>query len=256
MRNAQTAKAKGSSERNLSHLRVKSFVVTSREKVRAVYEHPTIVRLAHWMAAIAIVVLSMSGLQIFRAFPSFGSKVPQHTLFVPPAGLRLGGWLGGALQWHFTFMWLFMGSGIAYVLYEFLSGHYRTVLFHRRDIRGVWPMVKHYFFFAKKPREFEPYNPLQKLAYTTALFLGALSMITGLVLYKPVQLKYVAFLLGGFHLTRIWHFAAMCGLWAFLPGHLLMVAIHGWDNFASMVFGWKKEPPYIHEPDGGAEHGK
>jgi thiosulfate reductase cytochrome b subunit len=235
------------SRRDLRHLRVLNFMVSAKESVRAVYEHPTVVRLTHWTAAISIVVLSMTGLQIFFAFPSFGPKIPQHIFFIPPVGLRLGGWLGGALQWHFTFMWLFIGGGIVYALYEAISGHYRTVLFHPRDIGGVWPMARHYFFFGKKPEEFEPYNPLQKLAYTTAVFLGALSLITGLVLYKPVQLKYVAFLLGGFRLTRIWHFAAMCGLWAFLPGHLLMVAIHGWDNFASMLYGWKKTPGYIHD---------
>lgn len=222
-------------------------MVSAKERVRAVYEHPMVVRLTHWTAAISIVVLSMTGLQIFFAFPSFGPKIPQHNFFIPPVRLRLGGWLGGALQWHFTIMWLFIGSGVVYALYEVISGHYRTVLFHPRDIGGVWPMVRHYFFFGKKPEEFEPYNPLQKLAYTTAVFLGAVSLITGLVLYKPVQFKYVAFLLGGFRLTRIWHFAAMCGLWAFLPGHLLMVAIHGWDNFASMLYGWKKTPGYIRD---------
>jgi Ni/Fe-hydrogenase b-type cytochrome subunit len=237
------------SQRDLRYLRVSNFIVAANQRVRAVYEHPTVVRVTHWVAAISIVVLSMTGLQIFFAFPSFGPKIPQHNLFIPPTGIRLGGWLGGALRWHFTFMWFFMGSGVLYLLYEILSGHYRTVLFRPRDIRGVWPMARHYFFFGKKPEEFEPYNPLQKLAYTTALFFGALSMLTGLVLYKPIQFKYVAFLLGGFHFTRILHFAAMCGLWAFLPGHLLMVVIHGWDNFASMLFGWKKAPAYIHEQD-------
>ncbi len=156
-------------QRDLSHLRISNFAISEKERLRAVYEHPTIVRLTHWGAAIAIVVLSMTGLQIFRAFPSFGPKIPQHDLFVPPPALRLGGWLGGALQWHFTFMWLFMGGGLVYVLYEVISGHFRTVLFHPRDVRGVWPMIQHYFFFREKPREFEPYNPLQKLAYTTAL---------------------------------------------------------------------------------------
>ncbi len=240
-----TNPAPSTSPRDLRYLTVSDFVVSARQRIRAAYEHPTVVRFTHWTAAISIVVLSMTGLQIFFAFPSFGPKIPQHNFFLPPRSIRLGGWLGGALQWHFTFMWLFIGSGVVYILYELVSGHYRTVLFHPRDIRGVWPMARHYFFFGKKPEEFEPYNPLQKLAYTTAVFLGAISMLTGLVLYKPVQLKYVAFLLGGFHLTRIWHFTAMIGLWAFLPGHLLMVAIHGWDNFASMLYGWKKMPKYL-----------
>ena len=36
--------------------------------------HPYLVRLTHWIAAITIFVLILSGLDIFRTFPSFGSK--------------------------------------------------------------------------------------------------------------------------------------------------------------------------------------
>ena len=83
------------------------------------------------------------------------------------------------------------------------------------------------------------YNPLQKLAYTTAIGLGGALAVTGLALYKPVQLSWLVAALGGFRLTRIWHFTAMCGLLGFIPGHLVMVAIHGWSNFASMWTGSK-----------------
>jgi hypothetical protein len=71
------------------------------------------------------------------------------------------------------------------------------------------------------------------------------SLLTGVVLYKPVQFSALAFLFGGYHLARIWHFAAMCGLIAFVPGHVLMVAIHGWNNFAAMVTGWNRRPEYL-----------
>src|ERR1700733_15157480 len=80
------------------------------------YEHPLIVRLAHWLNAIAVFVLVTSGLRIFRAFPSFGPKIPQKNFVIPPPQLTLGGWLGGALQWHFTFMWIFLGSGLMYMI--------------------------------------------------------------------------------------------------------------------------------------------
>ena len=93
-----------------------------------------------------------SGLRIFRAFPSFGPKIPEKVLLDIPKSLTLGGWLGGALQWHFTFMWFFAASGVVYVAYQVVSGHYRTMLFTPRDIPGVWPMARHYFFFGPKPR--------------------------------------------------------------------------------------------------------
>src|SRR5271170_1504522 len=187
------------------------------ELVRAAYEHPLLIRITHWVSAVSLFVMVTSGLRIFRAFPSFGPKIPEKILLNIPKSLTLGGWLGGALQWHFTFMWFFAAGGIFYVAYQILSGHYRTLLFTPRDVPGVWPMARHYFFFGRKPGQVVQYNPLQKLAYTSAVGFGALSLLTGIVLYKPAQFSWLAFLFGGFHLTRVWHFAAMCGFLAFIP---------------------------------------
>jgi thiosulfate reductase cytochrome b subunit len=231
--------------RDLSHVRVASFPTQAKGRVTAAQEHPLLVRVTHWLAAFSIIVLSMSGLQILHAFPSFGAKLPQHDFFDPPRWMRLGGWLGGALQWHFTFMWLYAACGVIYVSHGLWTRHYRTALFHPRDVPGVWPMASHYLLRTPEPQPLEPYNPLQKLAYSSALGLGAVSLLTGLVLYKPVQFHWLATLFGGFHLARLWHFLAMCGLWAFLPGHILMVVLHGWQNFVSMLHGWKPEPPYL-----------
>jgi Ni/Fe-hydrogenase b-type cytochrome subunit len=212
---------------------------------RAAYEHPYLVRLCHWINSVALLVLIASGLRIFRAFPSFGPKIPQKDFIHIPAQLTLGGWLGGALQWHFTFLWIYIATGVLYVGYEILSGNYRQVLFTPRDIRGVWPMARHYFLFGPKPELNEPYNPLQKLAYTSAILLGVLSVLTGMVLYRPVQFSWLAWLMGGFHLARVWHFAAMAGFLFFIGGHLVMVLLHGWNNFVSMLSGWKKNPEYL-----------
>lgn len=212
--------------------------------VRAAYEHPWIIRATHWLTAVSLVVLTGSGLQIFAAFPGFGPKIPQEDLFNVPEALRLGGWLAGALMWHLSFMWVFIGAGVAYLAYQLASGRYRMVLFTPRDLPGVWPMVQHYSFFRAKPPVVEPYNPLQKLAYTLTVVLGAASVLTGLVLYNPVQFSWLGWAMGGYTRTRLWHFLAMCGFLAFIPGHLLMVAVHGWKNFVSMLVGWKKDPEY------------
>lgn len=200
-------------------------------------EHPAVVRLCHWLAALAVTILIASGLEIFAAFAGFGDKIPQRNLFMPPGAVRLGGWLGGALQWHLMSAWLFLVAGLTYVIYQGASGNYRQVLFGRPDIRGVWPMVSHYLLSGPKPPETGTYNPLQKLAYTTAIGLSAVLVVSGLALYKPVQLSSLIVIFGGFRLTRMWHFIAMCGLLAFIPGHLVMVAIHGWSNFVSMWTG-------------------
>lgn len=217
----------------------------SGELVAAAYEHSWVVRFCHWVNTVALFVMVGSGLQIFRAFPSFGAKIPEKDLLNWPKAYALGGWLGGGLQWHLTFMWIYIATGLFYVAYQILSGNYRQVLFVPSDARGVWPMARYYFLFGPKPEATQTYNPLQKLAYTSAIGLGVLSVLTGLVVWKPVQFSWLGWMMGGFHLARLWHFLVMWALLAFVAGHLVMVMLHGWSNFASMLSGWKRGPEFI-----------
>ncbi len=218
------------------------LAASRREGIREVYEHPWPIRFCHWLNTISLLVMAASGLRIFLAFPSFGAKVPQNNFVNIPPALTLGGWLGGALQWHFTFAWIYLATGAAYVGYQAFSGNFRQVLFLPRDIPGTWPMIRYYFFFGRKPPETGTYNPLQKLAYTSAILLGVLSLLTGMVLFNPVQFSVLASLMGGFHWARVWHFGVLCALVLFVLGHLVMVALHGWSNFMSMLSGWKRDP--------------
>jgi len=209
------------------------------------FEHPFVVRLCHWVNSVALLVMAGSGLQIFRAFPSFGPKIPQNNLLIVPKALTLGGWLGGALQWHITFAWIYLASGLTYVGYQMFSGNYRQLTLTQTDFRGIWPMIRHYFFFGKKPSATGTYNPLQKFAYLFVLLLGVGSALTGMVLYNPVQFSALAWIAGGFHHARFWHFLILCGMGSFLIGHLVMVILHGWNNFASMLTGWKRNPEHV-----------
>jgi Ni/Fe-hydrogenase b-type cytochrome subunit len=213
--------------------------------VRIAYEHPWAVRFCHWLNTVSLFVMAASGLRIFRAFPSFGPKIPESDLLHVPGSLTLGGWLGGGLQWHMTFAWIYVATGVFYFGYQILSGNYRQFLFVLKDLPGVWPMIRHYFFFGRKPAQTEVYNPLQKMAYTSAILLGLLSILTGIVLYNPVQFSFLASLMGGFHWARVWHFCVLCTLLLFVLGHLIMVILHGWSNFTSMLTGWKRDPEYL-----------
>ena len=105
-------------------------------------------------------------------------------------------------------------------------------------------MVRHYFFFGSKPPAREAYNPLQKHAYTSVIVLSVLSVLTGFAIWKPVQFSWLAWLMGGFHWARLWHFVIMWAILAFAFGHLVMVVLHGLNNFVSMFTGWKKDPEY------------
>src|SRR5258708_28542036 len=137
-----------------------------------------------------------------------------------------------------------MVTGIGCLGLQICIGTDREVLFPPGDIPGVWQMVKHYFFAGPKPPVREAYNPLQKHAYTTAIGLGVLSVLTGLVVWKPVQFSWLGWMMGGFHWARIWHFALMWAILGFVLGHLVTVILHGWNNFYSMLTGWKKDPEY------------
>ncbi len=215
---------------------------STAEAATARYEHPYIVRLCHWLNTVSLFVLAGSGLQIFRAFPSFGAKIPQKDLLHWPKAFAIGGWLAGGLQWHLTFAWIYVVTGLVYIAYQIVSGNYRQVLFVPRDVPHVWPMVRYYAFLGPKPPQQQAYNSLQKHAYTTVILLGVLSALTGIAIWKPVQFSWLAWLFGGFHWARIWHFIILWVIVAFVILHLVMVVLHGWNNFMSMLTGWKREP--------------
>ena len=76
--------------------------------------HSRWLRVTHWLNAIAVVVLIMSGWRIYNASPLFDFRIPKE--------ITLGGWLGGALMWHFAAMWLLAGNGLVYLLCNLGSG--------------------------------------------------------------------------------------------------------------------------------------
>ena len=198
--------------------------------------HTYLVRLAHWVAAIAILILVLSGLDIFRAFPSFGSKLPESDGLPLPSKPGLGGWLGGALQWHFTFAWLFAAAGLAYAV-ELARGGWRRVWIAKEELAGIVPMIRYYLRIGPKPEQRDLYNPLQKSAYLAMIGCGAASLLSGLALAQPVQLSGLVTVFGGWQGTRLVHFVSMALIVGFIPGHLLMVAIAGKPAIYAMVVG-------------------
>lgn len=202
-------------------------------------DHSYFTRFGHWLAAIAIPVLGLSGIQILRAFPSFGDKVPPSLVLPLPDLLPgLGGWLGGALAWHMSFAWLFLFA----VLFQFLDllrGGYRRVWLSRLEWAGIRPMARHYFFRGPKPVVAELYNPLQKFAYLSMIALEIVAIATGWVLLQPAQLGLQP--VWARQLVRAVHFAALLGFVSFLPGHLIMVILAGRRPILSMVTGENAE---------------
>lgn len=177
--------------------------------------HPLVVRVCHWLNAIAIFVMVLSGWRIYNAAPFFP--------FSFPGQITLGGWLGGALLWHFAAMWLFVANGLVYLLHGIASGHYR------RDFLPLsLAAVGHELgnaFRGRLAHEIGRYNSLQKSAYLMVILLMIVLVLSGLAIWKPVQLQEIATLMGGYEGARRVHFIAMAGIVGFALIHVIMVAL-------------------------------
>lgn len=177
--------------------------------------HPWPVRLTHWLNAACMVCMFMSGWAIYNASPLFGFR------FAP--ALTVGGWLGGALAWHFAFMWLLLINGAIYVLYGLASRHFKRELLPI----GI-AALKHDLTDALRFRlvhEKGVYNAVQRLMYWIVLAAGVLIVISGVAIWKPVQLQELVELLGGYDVARYVHFAAMAMIAAFVVIHLVLVIL-------------------------------
>jgi thiosulfate reductase cytochrome b subunit len=188
-----------------------------------------------------------SGLQIYAAFPHFGEKGNVYPLPNPfdsdqfgrfPEWTRLGGWLGGGINWHFALAWPFVLTGAVYLAYLGLSGGWRTLLFRPRDLPRAWQMQLYYLRLRRDHPEQGKHNALQKAAYTFIVSLGALAVLTGFAIYKPVQLAWLTALFGGFELSRYWHFLTVWLFVGFAVVHVVLVFLVDPASLRAMVTGW------------------
>ena len=178
--------------------------------------HPLYVRITHWLNAIAVFIMLGSGWQIYNASPLFA--------FAFPSSLTLGGWLAGGLLWHFAGMWLFVANGLFYLALGLKRAHFRSKFLPLRaaDVVGdLGAALKGQLSHAN----LAVYNAVQKLFYLGVLFAGLVIVASGLALWKPVQLKELAALFGGYEGARLVHFFAMTGIALFLVIHVLMAVL-------------------------------
>lgn len=178
--------------------------------------HPLWLRLTHWLNALAMLIMVTSGWRIYNASPLFNFSFINE--------LTLGGWLGGALQWHFAGMWLFGINGLCYLLINLFSGRFKRQfwpLSPRKFVADLWAALRGKLSHAD-PRH---YNMVQRVAYLVAIAVSVLMVLSGLVLWKSVQFPLLRTLLGGYDVARYVHFFAMTTLVGFVVIHLVMVAL-------------------------------
>jgi len=178
--------------------------------------HPLVVRVTHWINAVAILIMVASGWRIYNASPLFPFRFPNE--------LTLGGWLAGALQWHFAALWLLVLNGIVYVGYGIFSGHFRRKLFPlapRAVLRDMLAALR-----GKLAHDdLAVYNAAQRAAYLAIILCLAVLVLSGLAIWKPVQLQELATLMSGYEGARLVHFFAMALMVFIALVHIVMVIL-------------------------------
>ena len=189
--------------------------------------HPLVVRITHWINAFAILVMVASGWRIYNASPLFGFKFPNE--------ITLGGWLAGALQWHFAAMWLLALNGIVYVTYGIVSGHFRRKLLPltpRAVLRDALAALRGKLAH----NDLAVYNAAQRAAYLAIILCLVVLVLSGLAIWKPVQLQEIAALMGGYEGARLLHFFAMVLMVFIVLVHIVMVILVP-RTFSTMITG-------------------
>ena len=177
---------------------------------------PAWVRTVHWINAVAMILMIMSGWQIYNASPLFDFKFSKS--------ITLGGWLGGALLWHFAAMWLLMVNGLVYLVLGLATGRFRRKLLPITSA-GVISDTKAALTGKLSHNDLTKYNYVQKLLYAGIIVVGILIVLSGLAIWKPVQLQYLTALFGGYEVARYVHFFCMAAIVAFLIVHVVLALL-------------------------------
>jgi thiosulfate reductase cytochrome b subunit len=178
---------------------------------------PAWVRVMHWINAVAIILMIMSGWQIYNASPLFTSLRFSHSI-------TLGGWLGGALLWHFAAMWLLTVNGLVYLIVGFATGRFKSKLLPITP-GGVISDTKAALTGKLSHDDLTRYNQVQKLLYAGIIIVGVVIVLSGLSIWKPVQLQWLTALFGGYDVARYVHFFCMSAIVAFLVIHIALAVL-------------------------------
>jgi thiosulfate reductase cytochrome b subunit len=190
-------------------------VLTPAAPARAVI-HPVWVRVTHWINVVAMVVMIGSGWEIYNASPLFPFRFPR--------AITLGGWLAGALLWHFAAMWLLAVNGLVYLVLGILTGRFQRKLVPIRP-RDVLSDAKAALTGKLNHDDLSVYNAVQKLLYLGVILAGIVIVLSGLAIWKPVQLQELTAVFGGYDAARYVHFFAMATIVGFLVVHVVMALL-------------------------------
>ena len=188
----------------------------ARSETSAAIVHPLWLRVTHWINAVAMAIMIASGWEIYNASPLFG--------FAFPKSITIGGWLAGALLWHFAAMWLLVVNGLVYVILGLASGRFRRRFLPIRP-REVVADIKAALTFRLKYEDLSVYNAAQRLLYVGVIVAGIVVVLSGIAIWKPVQFQELTALMGGYEGGRYVHFFAMAAIVGFTIVHIAMALL-------------------------------
>lgn len=220
-------------------------------------KHPLAIRWFHWLNFPLLGLMMWSGLLIYWANSVYSLHIGSWVLFkfFPKSFYEFWGVkyrLAEGMLLHFMFMWAFMLNGVLYVGYTLLSGEWRYLRPSGHVFKEAWAVILHDLGLNKNPLPKQKFNAAQQIAYTSIIVMGIGSVLTGIAIYKPIQLAWLCQLLGGYASARFLHFALTIGYVLFFFVHIFQVIKAGWNNFQAMITGFevKNTPPVaLAEPD-------
>jgi thiosulfate reductase cytochrome b subunit len=216
---------------------------------KIVYKHPIAIRWFHWINFPVLAIMIWSGMLIYWANDVYKLGWGDKTLlkFFPESfyqALHIPFRLAEGMSLHFVFMWLFAINGMLYILYLLFSKEYKLIFPNKSSLKEAWLVLLHDLHIKKGLPPQKKYNAAQRIAYTGVIIMGLGSLLTGLAIFKPVQLYWLCAIFGGYEWARAEHFILTILFTLFFLVHIIQVILAGWNNFRGMVAGFEvvKEP--------------
>jgi thiosulfate reductase cytochrome b subunit len=226
------------------------------EQKKIIKKHPLAIRWFHWINFPVLAIMLWSGLLIYWANDVYRLGWGNITLlkFFPDSfykALNIPSHLADGMSLHFVFMWIFALNGVLYVLYLLFSKEYKLIFPNKKSLKEAWLVLLHDLHIKKGLPPQKKYNAAQRIAYTGVIIMGLGSLLTGLAIYKPIQIYWLCNILGGYEWARVEHFVLTILFTLFFIVHIVQVILAGWNNFRGIIAGFEVKPftPVVPQPE-------